>query len=285
LALTCYEWGPSIAPPILLAHGGGDFGRTFEVLAPLLVAGGYRAVTWDQRGHGDSEAAYFYSWDADARDARAVLASVSDRPMPVLGHSKGGMVLTRLAVACPQLVSCLINIDGFPAPPTFRYGAGDEMIEFRISEMRRWLERRRMAGDNRPHASVAQLAARRGRNAQRLKASWLHHLVLIGAAESDRGWRWKVDPAMNQLLSNPIRLEWPLAGLASLTVPVLALVAGVRETLHMGGTPESVLDYLPPHARLEFFPDSGHFIHIEQPQRVADLVLDFLAEQGPAEPN
>ena len=35
--------------------------------------------------------------------------------------------------------------------------------------------------------------------------------------------------------------------------------------------------YLPPDAELVAFADTGHFVHIEQPREVADLVLRFLA--------
>ena len=44
--------------------------------------------------------------------------------------------------------------------------------------------------------------------------------------------------------------------------------ANVREAIEM---------LLPPGARVEVFEDTGHFIHIEQPQRVAALVTEFLA--------
>ena len=68
------------APPLFLAHGGFDFARTFDLLAPRLAAGGWRVVAWDQRGHGDSDRAALYSWEADLRDAVAVMtASRTDR--------------------------------------------------------------------------------------------------------------------------------------------------------------------------------------------------------------
>ena len=38
--LAVVEWGDAAAPPLLLAHGGSDFARTFDVFAPLLAAGG-----------------------------------------------------------------------------------------------------------------------------------------------------------------------------------------------------------------------------------------------------
>ena len=44
------------------------------------------------------------------------------------------------------------------------------------------------------------------------------------------------------------------------------------------GTPETdVLSHLPPGGRLVMLDDVGHFVHIEQPRRVADLVLEHLA--------
>ena len=55
LAIAVHEWGDEAAPPLLLAHGGLDFARTFDVFAPLLADAGWRVVSWDHRGHGDSE--------------------------------------------------------------------------------------------------------------------------------------------------------------------------------------------------------------------------------------
>jgi pimeloyl-ACP methyl ester carboxylesterase len=46
---------------------------------------------------------------------------------------------------------------------------------------------------------------------------------------------------------------------------------------HPGTRPEQLEPYLPPGARLEVFEETGHFIHIEQPRRVAELVGEFLA--------
>ncbi len=85
IELATYEWGDADAPPLLCVHGGFDFARTYDVFAPLLAAGGWRVVSWDQRGHGDSDRAPLYSWDADLRDALAVFDHVSPgRPVP--GH-------------------------------------------------------------------------------------------------------------------------------------------------------------------------------------------------------
>src|SRR4029450_3887251 len=100
---------------LALAHGGFDFARTYDVFAPLLADAGWRVVAWDQRGHGDSDPAALYSWDADLRDAVAVIDSVSPEPMVVGGHSKGGGVMLQHAVALPHRVSKLVLLDGLPS--------------------------------------------------------------------------------------------------------------------------------------------------------------------------
>src|SRR4051794_10815934 len=64
VGIAVYEWGRAEDPPLFLVHGGFDFARTFDVFAPLLAAGGWRVVSWDQRGHGDSDHTELYSWDA-----------------------------------------------------------------------------------------------------------------------------------------------------------------------------------------------------------------------------
>jgi len=47
--LHVHEWGDPTAPPLLLTHGMFDHGRGFDLLAPLLVAGGYRVLALDAR--------------------------------------------------------------------------------------------------------------------------------------------------------------------------------------------------------------------------------------------
>ena len=85
--IAVHEWGEEDAPPLLLVHGGFDFARTYDGFAPRLAAGGWRVVGWDQRGHGDSEHAQLYSWDADVRDALTVFDHVAGRrPVPVVGQ-------------------------------------------------------------------------------------------------------------------------------------------------------------------------------------------------------
>jgi pimeloyl-ACP methyl ester carboxylesterase len=44
-----------------------------------------------------------------------------------------------------------------------------------------------------------------------------------------------------------------------------------------GARARDVLPWIPQGGHLEVLEDIGHFIHIEDPQRVSKLVLDFLS--------
>ena len=69
-----------------------------------------------------------------------------------------------------------------------------------------------------------------------------------------------------------------MARFASLPVPLLGILATESEPMGWDTPPEEVRPYLPPGARVMALPGVGHFVHIEQPQRIAALVLEFLAE-------
>ena len=61
-----------------------------------------------------------------------------------------------------------------------------------------------------------------------------------------------------------------------LAMPVLGVLGLQNETMGWGTQPDDVEPYLPPDARFVPLEDAGHFVHIEQPAKVAGLVLEFL---------
>jgi len=278
VGIAVHEWGSESDPVLMLVHGGADFARTFDVLAPKLATAGWRVVAWDQRGHGDSDHAHLYSFDADLRDAATVFDRVAGRSrVAVVGHSKGGAIMTALADANPFRFGAFVNLDGIPyrrpgpdVPEHQRAGAlGTELAS--------WLaHRRRTAGGQRRPGTIAELAARRGMMNPRLPVEWLEYLVTVGGRHDSDGWRWKLDPSMRLGGFGPWRPEWALFRLAGLAVPFLGVLVGAEEPMGWGTRPEHVSQYLPRRSRLEFFEDLGHFVHIEQPDMISELIVDFL---------
>jgi pimeloyl-ACP methyl ester carboxylesterase len=276
--IAIHEWGDADAPPLMLAHGGFDFGRTFDIFAPLFADAGWRAVTWDHRGHGDSAHAHLYSWEADLRDASAVFDHVAGRrAVAVIGHSKGGGLTLNLADAEPFRFSKLVNIDGLPSRRPVPDVAEHERTKMLAGEITSWLDHRaRTGGASRKPGTIDELAERRGHMNPRLDRDWLRYLVTTGAYESDDGWRWKLDPSMRFGGFGPWRPEWALMRMTSLGVPFYGLLGDQEEPMGWGTAIEEVRPHLPEGGRVDVFDGVGHFIHIEEPQEAAGRIMEFL---------
>jgi len=278
LRIAVHEWGSESAPPLLMAHGGFDFARTFDVFAPLLADAGWRVVSWDHRGHGDSEHAALYSWEADLRDAVSVFDSVTQDPVPVVGHSKGGSLMLQFADALPHRVSHLANLDGLPSRRSFPDVSDHQRTKLMAQEITGWLDHRRSLVDaSRKPGTIEELAARRARMNPRLSTEWLEYLVTVGAREDADGWRWKIDPTLRFGGFGPWRPEWSMMRLPDIGVPVLAVLGTEPDPMGWGTATADVLSHLPPGGRLERLEGAGHFLHIERPDAVAELVLEHVA--------
>ncbi|HEY4377272.1 MAG TPA: alpha/beta hydrolase, partial [Acidimicrobiales bacterium] len=101
--------------------------------------------------------------------------------------------------------------------------------------------------------------------------------VTVGARHDPDGWRWKIDPALRLGGFGPWRPEWSMWRLPALGMPVLCILGLEVEVMGWGTRPDDVRDYLPPAGRFVPLDGTGHFVHIERPHVVADLVLEFLS--------
>lgn len=278
VSVTAYQWGSDSDQPLLLSHGGFDFARTMDVFAPMLAAEGWKVVAWDHRGHGNSEHAALYSWDADIRDGIAVLDSVTAEAVPVIGHSKGGAIALSMANIRPDRVSALVNLDGMPSNRTVPDISDRERKRLMTSELSNRMDFRRTAHESlRKPGTLEELAARRKKMNPRLSDEWLRYLVTVGATESEDGWRWNLDPSMRFGGFGPFRPEWSLARMPGIGVPLLAFLGIEQEAMGWGTHPEDIEPWLPPGATLVPLKGVGHFVHIEQPDVIANLILEFLS--------
>lgn len=276
--LAVWEWGAETAPPVLFAHGGFDFAGTYDTLAPIVADAGFRVISWDQRGHGDSSRGHLYSWHADLTDAVAVLDSLDEPAIPVVGHSKGGALMLQLAAALPHRVTRLVNIDGLPSRRSWPDVPDHQRTAMLKGEVEAWLDHRRAASTKiRRPGTIAELAERRQKMNTRLGLDWLGYIAHIGAFQRDDGWRWKIDPAMRMGGFGPWNPEWSMSLLPALGMPVLCLLGLEPEEMGWGTSVEDIEPNLPPDGRLLAFDDLGHFLHIEDPRRIADLILEHLS--------
>jgi 3-oxoadipate enol-lactonase len=127
-------------PPVVFLHGlMGSIARArlFGDDLDGLAARGFRLVTYDARGHGESgftEDQRDYSWAAHAEDMRALLDELGIERACIGGGSMGAGVSLAFALAHPERVEKLVLIAAPPLSDTINiaqqvFGSFAAMVE------------------------------------------------------------------------------------------------------------------------------------------------------------
>jgi pimeloyl-ACP methyl ester carboxylesterase len=108
-------------PVVLLAPGMGTVRATFRHLTPLLLTAGYRVVTTDYRGLGESDTGWdAYSSAATAADLAALVRHLDAGPVLLYGNSYTAASSVHLAAEHPGLLRGAVLAGPFvrslPAP-------------------------------------------------------------------------------------------------------------------------------------------------------------------------
>ncbi|MBM2615984.1 alpha/beta hydrolase [Actinoplanes sp. LDG1-06] len=107
-------------PPLLLIHGHPRTGSTWHRVAPRLVEAGFTVVCPDMRGYGRSGKAEVrgdhsqQSKRAVAGDMARLMRALGFERFVVAGHDRGCYVALRLALDHPDAVRKLVVMDGVP---------------------------------------------------------------------------------------------------------------------------------------------------------------------------
>jgi non-heme chloroperoxidase len=82
--------------PVVLIHGWPLSGRSWEKQVQALVGAGYRVITYDRRGFGESSRPWTgYEYDTLARDLDRLLTKLDLRNVTLVGFSMGGGEVAR----------------------------------------------------------------------------------------------------------------------------------------------------------------------------------------------
>src|SRR6185369_13181100 len=82
--------------PVVLIHGWPLSGRSWEKQVPVLLDAGYRVITYDRRGFGDSSRPTSgYDYDTFASDLHTLITGLDLREVTLVGFSMGGGEVAR----------------------------------------------------------------------------------------------------------------------------------------------------------------------------------------------
>src|SRR6058998_4218834 len=82
--------------PVVLIHGYPLSGASWEKQVPVLLAAGYRVITYDRRGFGkSSQPTTGYNYDTFAEDLHKLVTHLKLRNFALVGFSMGGGEVAR----------------------------------------------------------------------------------------------------------------------------------------------------------------------------------------------
>lgn len=266
------EWGDAGAPPLILLHGWGDCGASFQFLADELQHEWF-LVAPDWRGFGDSRQRAESYWFPDyLADLDALLEEYSQKqPARIVGHSMGANVAGLYAGSRPERIAALVNIEGF--------GLADSDPQNAPDHYRRWLAASASPPQFSTYEDFTDLARRVMHGSPRLANDRALFIAHQWAAINDAGRvELKADPAHKLPNAVQYRRSEAAACWRRISAPVLSVVGS--ESRFASGA-ESFVESLgdsttacPRETRV--IDDCGHMVHLEQPERLAAVIDAFL---------
>jgi pimeloyl-ACP methyl ester carboxylesterase len=257
-------------PLVVLAPGMGDLRSTYRFLAPLIAAAGFRAVSVDLRGHGESST----GWDSYSRtDTAGDLIEVVRKqggPATIVGQSFSGGSATIAAATNPDLVSAIVEIAPFTRTPKFSVGAmlrNDHNYRRGALLLGRFL----LSGSVKTWAKYLDVAY-----PGRKPADWDTYLAALQANLGEPG---RVQATKKMAGSKPSDAG---AQLANVRCPALVVMGSAdSDFADPAAEAAAIVDLLPTGlGRTAMIDGAGHYPHAQYPQQVADAILPFLAENG-----
>jgi pimeloyl-ACP methyl ester carboxylesterase len=109
-----YDDSGGYAPIIICVPGLGDLRQQYRFLAPRIEAAGFRVVTMDVRGHGQSSVDWpDYSAASVGADIVALIHHLGATKVYVVGNSMAGAAAVWAAAESPSAIAGIVLIDPF----------------------------------------------------------------------------------------------------------------------------------------------------------------------------
>ncbi len=268
IRLSLRYYGDDRAPVVLMAHGFGQTQYAWEQTGWQLAASGWQAVSYDARGHGESDRAPSgeYDFEQFVEDFRRVCASLPHPPL-VIGASMGGLTALLAHSEKPKVdLKALVLVDiaprwderGVTAMLAFmrQHPEGFASLEEASEAVRGFLPHRRRSGSSSSGSLERNL--RQGR---------------------DGRWYWHWDPAMLALAEKSSNLQSRLQSASRrLKLPSLLVTGGMSELIGAEHADEFLK--LAPHAEHVEVSEAAHMVAGDANDRFLAAIMPFIKRQA-----
>jgi non-heme chloroperoxidase len=239
--------------PIVLLHGGGDSWHSYDLVYPLLPPE-YRVYAITLRGHGWSDhPAEGYAIADFAADIRGFLVQQNLSGVVLVGHSLGSFVAQRVAADDDGRIAKLVLIGSGPGifhdqatvnALLSTFGSLKDPIPYTFA---RDFQASTIASAVPPAFFETMVA-----EALKAPADMWHGLA--------KGLTVPGDPALPTRIKAPTLILW-----------------GEKDAI-LKREDEDVLSSKIAHSKFLAYPDTGHALHWERPERFAADLLEFAAQ-------
>lgn len=288
LRMSALAWGPPDGRLVLCLHGYPDTAWTWRHLGPALAAQGYRVVAPFTRGYSPTEIPIDGDYHIGALmfDAIALHSYLDGGPDAVLaGHDWGGFTAAGLA-ACPANPFAKVAVLAIPLLFGFEQRMTLEVLRALPSQARRsWY----VLFQQLPGISERALE----RVIPKLWRDWCppgfdfnEEVARVWAALPDRAhrraavsyYRYQFQPRRQRPEYGQLHRYWRTAPYRT---PMLVVHGGAD-----GGLDPRLARFtarsLPAGSVHEILTHAGHFVHLDEPELLAELVLGFLGTDDAA---
>lgn len=272
LTFQLYRWPGADPHPVMLVHGWGDTGETWQFVADHLPRE-RTYVAMDMRGFGRTQHPQDGYWFADyLADLEAVLDQIApDAPVDLVGHSMGANVAMLYAGVRAQRVRRLVSLEGFGMMRTTPDQAPTRYAE--------WLDQIRKPAAFATYDDYEQFMRVLTRRNPRTPPERIEFIARSWARKREDGrielW---ADPRHKHV--NPVLYQREQAESCwrAMTAPILFVIGDQSDLARRMGDElqgEKLRDVFQNITRATIAA-AGHMLHHEQPEAVAQLIEKFL---------
>jgi pimeloyl-ACP methyl ester carboxylesterase len=275
ISLELAAYGPESGRLVILLHGFPDLAESWRHQAPVLAEAGYRVLVPNQRGYGDSDrplGVASYAVDLLARDVLGLIEAAGRERATLVAHDWGAPVACQVASMFPERIERIALLAG-PHPAAMskllrsdwpQRWRSTYMLWFQLP----WLSEWYLLRDGGRHlADAVQRASRKS-------------LFDSDATRARYLAAWQKPGAMTAMLN------WYRAGLrvhvsqraGHIDCPAL-VIWGAKDAFLTAPLGAATTEYFP-HGRLVTL-EASHWLHLEQPTAVNELLVSFLAGTDP----